>query len=126
MIDANALMLLMHSRNCARSDSTYLAATMATFNVMYRENRLHLRTLCDVTEEYVYNVREANGIFEWDSLVILFTMCYSLLLKFPHLYSDLVDMLTELFQLVETDLNELGGWEDFIEYSNYFLSKQTV
>ena len=124
MIDTNALMLIKHSRNCKHHDTCYLAASIAAFNVMHQENRLHLRTLCDVIEEYVYTVREANRIFGWDSLVVLFTMAHSLLMKFPHLYPDLVDTLAELFQLINADLNELGGWDDFMDYSKYFISKQ--
>jgi hypothetical protein len=118
MIDTNALMLIHHLRCCKERDILYLATVMASFDVLAQDDLLRPQTLCDITRMFVKNVRreKQDGLFDWNCLVIFFTTTHNLLMKFPHLYPDLVEILCELFHLVGADLKKLGGWNDFMEY----------
>ena len=92
---------------------------------MYQMDQLHChqRTLFNLSNKFYANVKKQEGLFEWDSLVIAFTMGHNLLMKYPHLHPDIVEMLLEVFNLASDDLTKLGGWGDFIEYSKLYYVK---
>ena len=125
LIDTIVILLIKHSRIAKQNDANYLAATDAYADTMYQMDQLHChqRTLFNISNKFYANVRKQEGLFEWDSLVIAFTMGHNLLMKYPHLHPDIVDMLLEVFNLASDDLTKLGGWGDFIEYSKQYYIK---
>jgi len=122
MIEAAAIMLIKHSRIAKRNDDLYLAITSAHFDLLHYTGRLHQQTLCDLMNNFIANAQQINGIFDWNCLVIAFTMAHNLLMKYPHLYPDIVEMLLEVFNLAGDDLTKLGGWDNFSEYSKQYYS----
>ena len=124
MIEAIAIMLIKHSRIAKRNDENYLAVASAYFDTMHHTDSLHQQTLCDLMNNFIANAQQGkrDGLFDWDCLVIAFTMAHNLLMKYPHLYPDIVDMLLEVFHLAGDDLTKLGGWNNFSEYSKQYYS----
>ena len=121
-LDLIALFLIKHSRIGKQNDANYLAVTSAYSNMMYQTNQLHLRTLFNLSNNFYVNIRKQDGLFDWDCLVIAFTMAHDLLMDYPHLYPDIVDMLLEVLNLAGDDLTTLGGWNNFIKYSEKFYN----
>ena len=121
-LDLIALFLIQHSRIGKQNDANYLAVTSAYSNMMYQTNQLHLRTLFNLSNNFYVNIRKQDGLFDWDCLVIAFTMAHDLLMDYPHLYPDIVDMLLEVLNLAGDDLTTLGGWNNFIKYSEKFYN----
>ena len=124
MIEAVAIMLIKHSRIAKQNDENYLAVTSAYFDSMYDTYSLHQQTLCNLMNNFIANAQQGkrDGLFDWNCLVIAFTMAHNLLMKYPHLYPDIVDMLLEVFNLAGDDLTKLGGWDNFSEYSKQYYS----
>lgn len=122
-IDAIALLLIKHSRIAKQNDANYLAATDAYSDMMYRMDQLPLRTLFNLLNNFYANVHKQDGLFNWNCLVIAFTMAHNLLMKYPHLYPDIFDMLLEVFNLAGDDLKKMGGWSGFMEYSKQYYVK---
>ena len=121
-LDLIALFLIQHSRIVKEKDANYLATTSAYSNMMYATNQLHLQTLFNLSNNFYVNIRKHNGLFDWNCLVIAFTMAHELLMDYPHLYPDIVDMLLEVLNLAGDDLTKLGGWNNFVKYSEKFFS----
>lgn len=118
-IDTIAQLLIKHTRTVKQNDGNYLAAVMSPFDMLHQTDRLDLEMMYKIISAFIINVKQQDehNIFGWNCLVIVFTMAHELLMKFPHLYIDLVDMLCEVFNLAGNDFVELGGWKDFINYS---------
>ena len=122
-IGSVAKLLIKHSRNVIESERNYLAVTMSAIDRLYRVNRLDLTTLLELIDDFIACVRgrQRDNTFDWDCLVIVFTVAHELLMKYPHLYPDLVDMLCEVFHIAGNDLDMLGGWKDFEIYSHRYM-----
>lgn len=125
MIDNIALLLIKHSRIANKNDANYLAATNAYSDMLYQTNSLHLQTMYKLIENFIVNVKRGkrDGLFDWNSLVISFTMAHNLLMKYPHLHPDIVNMMLEVFHLAGNDLIMLGGWDDFMIYSKQYFEE---
>ena len=119
MIDTVTQLLIKHSISAKEKDANYLTAAMSVFDSLYATDQLNLDTMIRIMNDYITNVRREvrNQIFGWECLIIVFTMGHDLLMKFPHLYLDIVDMLFEVFYLAGDDFEALGGWDNFIHYS---------
>ena len=121
MLDMIALFLIKHSRIAKKEDVNYLSAIGVTFAVIYEAGNLHLETLCKISIDFIDNLKRYNGThyyFDWDCLVIVFTMFHDLLMRYPHLYPDIVSAMLEVFNIAGHDLTRLGGWNNFIKYSD--------
>ena len=120
-LDLIALFLIKHSRIAKQNDANYLAATTAYADMLYTMNAHELQKLFNLSGNFYRNARK-DGLFDWDCLVIAFTMAHNLLMKYPHLYPDIVDMLLDIFNLAGDDLTKLGGWNNFLKYSEKFYA----
>ena len=122
-IDTVTQLLIKHSRSVQRNESNYIEITMSALNILHRLDQLHLQTLLELINDFIVNVRrkKADRLFDWDCLIICFTVAHELLMTYPHLYNDLVDMLCEVFRSAGDDLDEQGGWNDFMSYSQQFI-----
>ena len=96
---------------------------MSAIETLHRLDRLNLQTLLELINDFITNVRRQKrvNLFDWDCLIIIFTVAHDLLMKYPHMYLDLIDMLCELFKLAGNDLAALGGWNKFKSYSTQFF-----
>ena len=113
-MDPIAILLIKHSRIAKRNDANYLALASAFSDTIYHG------TLFNLANKFYKNVKEEYEYFNWDSLIIAFTIGHNSLIKHPHMRQDVVDMLLEVFNLASDDFSKLGGWPNFIEYSNRY------
>ena len=122
-IDSVTQLLIKHSRSVKQNDGNYLAITISAIDILHRMGQLHLQTLLELIYNYIATVRgkKRDHLFDWDCLIIVFTAAHELLMRYPHLYPDLVDMLCEVFNHAGNDLDALGGWNDFKSYSGQFF-----
>jgi len=125
-MDVVALLLIKHSRRCQESDKELLASVMKDYDLLARVDQLYLKTLNEMMEEFCQVERENYGYFTWNSLVAVFTAAHCVLMKYPHLYIDISDMLCHICLASATDLQQLGGgWNNFIaNYSYVLLAEQ--
>ena len=122
-IDRVTQLLIKHSRNLKQNNDNYLAVTMSAIDTLHRLDRLNLQTLLEIINDFITNVRRQKcvNLFDWDCLIIVFTVAHDLLMKYPHMYLDLIDMMCEVFKLAGNDLTALGGWNEFKSYSTQFF-----
>ena len=118
-IDRVTQLLIKHSRNLKQDNDNFLAVTMYSLETVHRLDRLNLETLLEIINDFITNVRreKCDNLFDWNCLIIVFTVAHELSMKYPHMYLDLIDMLCEVFYLAGDDLTALGGWNDFKNYS---------
>ncbi len=120
-LDLIALFLIKHSKIAKKNDANYFAATSSLYGMVCIMDGLQTQTLYDIVTSYYWYVRKA-GLFDWDCLIIAFTMAHNLLMKYPHLKQEIVEMLHEVFYLAGNDLTVSGGWNNFLKYSEKFIA----
>ena len=120
-LDLIALFLIKHSKIAKKNDANYFAATSSLYGMVCIMDGLQMQTLYDIVTSYYWYVRTA-GLFNWDCLIIAFTMAHNLLMKYPHLKQEIVEMLHEVFYLAGNDLTVSGGWNNFLKYSEKFIA----
>ena len=120
-LDLIALFLIKHSKIAIKNDANYFAVTSSLYGMVCIMDGLQPQTLYDIVNSFYYYVRKA-GLFDWDCLIIAFTIAHDLLMKYPHLKQDIVNMLHEVFYLAGNDLTKSGGWNNFIQYSEKFFA----
>ena len=125
-LDMIALFLIKHSRIAMEEDVNYMSAIGVTFDAIYKAGNLDQDTLFKISIDFIDKLKRYNGThyyFDWDCLVIVFTMYHDLLMRYPHLYPDIVSAMLEVFNIAGHDLAGLGGWKNFIQYSKKFSDK---
>ena len=122
-LDMIALYLIKHSRIATKEDVNYMSAIGVTFDAIYKAGNLDRETLFKISIDFIDKLKRYNGThyyFDWDCLVIVFTTFHDLLMRYPHLYPDIVSAMLEVFNIAGHDLARLGGWKNFIQYSKKF------
>ena len=124
-IDEATKLLIKHSRNVKQNNDNDLEDTMSEFERLHRLGCLNLHTLHEVINDFFRNVKleKCDNLFDWDCLIIIFTVARELSIKYPHLYPhlDLIDMLCGAFYLAGNDSTVFGCWNNFKSYSTQFL-----
>ena len=121
MIDNRTLLLIKHSRIASQNDNNYLAFINAYTDMLYQADMFHLQKMYKLMYDFIENVKREKRYFDWDCLVIAFTIAHDMLMKWPHFYPDIVDMMLETMMLADNDLSMLGGWDNFMLYSRQYF-----
>ena len=109
-------LLIDHSKFKKQIDSNYYAAFFTLIDILeIREELAGGGMLNELVIQLVKVAKKDVNSF-WDMMIIVFTLGYEFLQKYPHLYLEIKDMLLQFLSESSDDIERLGGWTNCVHY----------
>lgn len=123
-IDKTTRLLIDHSKLAKQIDSHYYAAFFALIELMEVRDEFTGGAMLNELSHRLVKVAKKDGKSFWDMMVIVFTLGYEFLQRYPHQYLEIREMLLQFLRESTDEIERLGGWTNFEHYySNKNIDK---
>lgn len=108
-----ANLLIARSKLEIQNESNYYAALFTLIELFEENQEFTAGTMLNDLAHRLVKVAKNDGISFWDMMIIVFTLAYKLLQKYPHQYLEIREMLVHFLRDSTEEIERLGGWENF-------------